>query len=261
MEVLWWDGLKKKLNYKEKHQKCTIVGKMDVVVEVAYAGVCGSDFAYMKGNMGKHNAKEDGVILGHEFCGTVSQVGEDVSGYKVGDKVAVDPNISCDGCPGDKESPQFCENNEAIGVKRDGGWSQFCKVPVSQVYKVPTSLPLDVAALAEPFSCVLRGWKNIEESCGGKVSNKRKTLVQGAGIIGSLFTLLLRHHGFSEVTIAEIKEERRDAVKEFLPTNYKVQHPDVITSSLNDADVDGFSLVIDCTGVTQVFQQKHRDYE
>lgn len=104
------------------------------------------------------------------------------------------------------------------------------------------------------------------------LKQKGKALVEGAGIIGSLFCCLLRHHGFDDVTVAEINEDRREAMKskklksksilffisflsEFLPLNYKVLHPDVIASGDVDFDIDGFHLIIDCTGNVKVFQE------
>jgi len=87
------------------------------------------------------------------------------------------------------------------------------------------------------------------------LKQKGKALVEGAGIIGSLFCCLLRHHGFDDVTVAEINEDRREAMKKFLPLNYKVLHPDVIASGDVDFDIDGFHLIIDCTGNVKVFQE------
>lgn len=266
MGRLWWDGGLQRLTYVEGGDDARASLDRDhVLVDVAFSGVCGSDFAYMRGNMGKHNAKQDGVVLGHEFSAIVTQVGTSVTHFKAGDRVVVDPNSSCEACQWcEAVSPQFCESNDAVGVKRDGGWSVRCCVPSKQVYAIPDRLPLDVAALCEPFSCVLRGWNRVTETSGGigKLSGGR-ALVQGAGIIGVLFTLLLRHHDFADVTVAEIKEERRSAVRGFLPRDgYRVMSPADIEAELLSAedgvwtaDEDGYDLVIDCTGNLRVFQQ------
>jgi len=248
MECLWWIGDEHKLEFlpnKKVDEEGKKLESLQVLIQVAYSGVCGSDFAYMKGNMGEHNAKQDGVILGHEFSGTVVEIGAGVKDFKVGDRVVVDPNSSCHGdeCTNNDDlNPQFCERNFAIGVKRDGGWAQMCRVPTKQIYKIPDELPLDVAALCEPFSCVLRGWQRI-----GDVPNNGRVLIQGAGIIGILFSLLLRHNGFADVTIAEINESRRRSVRKCLPGSYKVADPCDVT--------EGFQLIIDCTGNTRVFQK------
>jgi len=259
MNCLWWDGNAKTLNYEQA--KDVGEGKElesgEVLVAVAFSGVCGSDFAYMKGNMGKHNAKQDGVILGHEFSGRVIQVASDVVTLKVGDRVVVDPNSSCgSGVCGndDSKSPHFCEHNDAVGVKRNGGWSQKCRVPAHQVYKIPDELPLDVAALCEPFSCVLRGWDRIGADLPD--AGTSRVLIQGAGIIGVLFSLLLRHHGFNDVTIAEISDGRRRAVKKYLPGHYRVEDPTIVVERVgSQADSEGFHLIIDCTGNVHVFQK------
>jgi len=259
MEHLWWRGDEQKLTFVNDKivdgcDDSSTLRQNEVLVEVAFSGVCGSDFAYMRGAMGKHNCKQNGVVLGHEFSGVVLRTGSQVHDIKAGDKVAVDPNSSCDlsDCINDDDkNPHYCERNDAIGVKKNGGWSQRCIVPRKQVYKIPASLPLDVAALCEPFSCVLRGWRHLNISdTGGRV------LVQGAGIIGVLFTLLLRHSGYDDVTVAEISEERRNKVEAFLPENYKVLDPKEIREKVcDDSDVKGFHMIIDCTGNLMVFQQ------
>uniref|UniRef100_H2ZFL5 Enoyl reductase (ER) domain-containing protein n=1 Tax=Ciona savignyi TaxID=51511 RepID=H2ZFL5_CIOSA len=198
------------------------------------------------GQMGKLSAKLDGVILGHEFSGIVTEIGVDVTHVKVGDKVVVDPNNCCGVCFWSNEKkPHFCEANKAIGVHTDGGWTEYCVAPAKGVYKLPDNISLLQGALAEPYSCVLRGWKQL----GDLPQKDARILVQGAGIIGALFCTLVYNHGFTNVTVSEINEERRKLCAETNP-GFNIIHPKELDQKLSEKNVDseGFHMIVDCTG-------------
>ncbi|CAK8689605.1 uncharacterized protein LOC143459641 [Clavelina lepadiformis] len=247
MEALWWHGKVKELTFNEKQKLPEPYDPEDVKIKVAYSGICGSDFHYMKGEMGKFAAKDDGVILGHEFSGTVVGVGEKAAKrFKIGDRVCVDPNMCCKECSWWKKGcPHFCTTMKSVGVKADGGWAQYSVVAENKVHKLPDVVSLKQGALAEPYSCVLRGWKHIEplppKDC--------KILVQGGGIIGILFCTVLHHNGYSNVTISEPSEERRKLCSNS-GFGFDVVHPQEILLKMaaNDMDQHGFELIIDCTG-------------
>ncbi|XP_002120932.2 uncharacterized protein LOC100184356 [Ciona intestinalis] len=247
MEGLWWLGSEKQLSLKEDLSIPVVKSQQDVKVQVAFSGVCGTDFHYMQpGQMGKLSAKFDGVILGHEFSGVVTEVGAEVKHVKVGDNVAVDPNNCCGVCHWSiQRNPHFCEVNKAIGVHTDGGWAKYCVVPAKGVYKLPDNLSLMQGALTEPYSCVLRGWRQL----GDLPEKDARILVQGAGIIGSLFCTLLHHHGFTNITVAEIIEGRRKLCAD-MKLGFDVVHPQEIELKLAGKNVDneGFHMIIDCTG-------------
>jgi len=253
MEGVWFLGEKKDLSFRSDINEPQISKPDEVKVKVAYSGICGSDIHYMQGEMGDMSPKHDGVVLGHEFSGTVVDLGEDAEKVlAVGDKVCVDPNSCCGECIWAKErKPNFCENNKAVGVKKHGGWANFCVVPLKNVYKVPNGVTLKQAALSEPYSCILRGWKNL-----GEMENKdARVMVQGAGIIGLLFCTVLHKSGFRNVTVCEINEGRRKSCSE-MGLNFNVVHPKEVEMDLKDKKVDlyGFDYIIDCTGNTFAVQ-------
>jgi len=255
MEGVWFVGENNKdLSFRKDLLVPDVKEPYDVKIKVAYSGVCGSDIHYMQGEMGDMSPKFDGVVLGHEFSGTVVALGTEAEKVlQVGESVCVDPNHCCGQCDWAKErKPQFCEKNQAIGVKRHGGWAQYCVVPLSQVYKVPQGVSLKEAGLSEPYSCILRGWRNLGEMRDKNV----RVLVQGAGIIGSLFCTILHKNGFHNVTVGEISEGRRKLCND-MGLNYNVFHPQDIEKQLEGKKIDihGFHYVIDCTGNTFAVQK------
>ena len=99
--------------------------------------------------------------------------------------------------------------NNTVGLWRDGGWAQFCKVPSDQVHKIPDNITLEQAALTEPLSCVSHGWDLISPVHVGS-----KILIVGAGIIGNLWAAVLHLQGHRRVIVSEPNENRRKIVKQ-----------------------------------------------
>lgn len=210
----------------------------EIRIKVAYAGICGTDLHILEGAF---PCKQDGhLVLGHEFAGTVDAIGSDVTNFKVGQKVAVDPNSGCHKCRdchlGDYH---FCKTGglrNTIGIFRDGGWATHVLVPESQVHLVPDEVQMDQAALAEPLSCLAHGLKKI-----GEIHVGYKVLVIGAGIIGLLWSCLLHLRGLrNTVTISEPQEKRRKMASN-LGLNYKVKDPSQIGN-------EEYDLIVDCSG-------------
>ncbi|XP_015595006.1 D-arabinitol dehydrogenase 1 isoform X2 [Cephus cinctus] len=210
----------------------------EVLVKVAYAGICGTDLHILEGTF---PCKSDGPFtLGHEFAGTVEAIGPEVTTFKVGQRVVIDPNNGCNIC-------NFCHNgnyhfcqrggiHNTIGIFRNGGWSTHTIVPESQVFLVPDAVKLPQAALTEPLSCLAHGWNKINPVHVGS-----RVLVLGAGIIGLLWVSVLHLHGLRKsVTVSEPQPTRREIVKR-LELDYEVKAP---------AELKGreYDLAIDCSG-------------
>ncbi|CAH1381759.1 hypothetical protein MTP99_005694 [Tenebrio molitor] len=212
----------------------------EVLVKVAYSGVCGTDLHIISGNFPCNPLP---LTLGHEFSATVVDFGSEVTHLTRGDRVVVDPNSGCHKCGFCHSGrPHFCTTGgfyANLGVKNHGGWAQFCLCSVEQVHKLPKEISLRVAALAEPLSCLAHGWGLISPVPVGA-----NILVAGAGIIGTLWVCLLHLHGHRRVTLTEINPSRRLLLKELMDdTGFQLKTPqDVQNSGAN------FDLIIDCTG-------------
>lgn len=122
----------------------------EVRVKVHYASICGSDVHIWHG----HNpfARYPRVI-GHEFFGVIDATGEGVEASRIGERVAVDPVVSCGHCyPCSVGRPNVCSELQVIGVHRDGGFSEYAIAPARNAYIVPPSIPDKLASLIEPFT-------------------------------------------------------------------------------------------------------------
>ncbi|MGL4727062.1 MAG: Zn-dependent oxidoreductase [Scandinavium sp.] len=148
----------------------------EVRVKVKLAGICGSDSHIYRG----HNpfAKYPRVI-GHEFFGLIDAVGEGVSAERIGQRVSVDPVISCGHCyPCSIGKPNVCTSLVVLGVHRDGGFSEYAVVPERNAWAIPDSIQDQHAVMIEPFT--------IAANVTGQVSPTEQdvALVYGAGPMG-----------------------------------------------------------------------------
>ena len=168
MEALVLTGIKS-LELKEIAQP--EIKPDEVKIHTAFAGICGTDHALYAGLPGSAPAVPP-IVLGHENSGVVVEVGSEVTNVKVGDRVAVDPNIYCGQCKYCRTGrPELCEHLSAIGVTRDGGFEDYFTAPASVVYPIPDNVSLKAAALVEPISCAVHGIQLL------KVSPYQKALV------------------------------------------------------------------------------------
>ncbi|XP_029177633.1 uncharacterized protein LOC114945542 [Nylanderia fulva] len=236
MEYLSFDASTKSLTLK-KRGILPKPASNEVRIKVAYSGICGTDLHILEGSF---PCKENGpVTLGHEFVGTIDELGSEVTIFKVGQRVAVDPNSGCNKCDHcHSANYHFCAcggTNNGIGIFRDGGWATHAIIPESQVYSLSDDLEMHQAVLSEPLSCLAHGWDKLTN-----VNVGDKVLVIGAGIIGLLWASQLHLHGLRKtVTISEPQKGRREIAAQ-LGLDYQIASP---------ADIkDEFNLAVDCSG-------------
>jgi len=212
-------------------------GPGEVLIKVMASGICGTDVHILEGEyLGAYP-----VIPGHEFAGVVEQVGQAVSRIKVGDKVAVEPNIACDNCSYCLNNQQnFCENWQAVGVTLPGGMAEYVIAPEKAVFNIG-ELEFEEGAFVEPLSCVLHGVQKTSIRLADRV------LILGAGPIGILLLQAVKVQGAQSVTVVELDQARAETAQAFGANQ--------IYRSLDDLPKDAFEVVIDATGVIPVMKR------
>ncbi|MBQ8850695.1 MAG: zinc-dependent alcohol dehydrogenase family protein [Clostridia bacterium] len=208
----------------------------EVKVAVSYCGICGSDYHKYEGKANTHPIRYP-VPLGHEISGTVAEVGEDVKGLSVGDKVTVDPNWSCGKCYFCQNGkPAFCEN--ARGVVK--GMAEFVVSPVENVYKLPDGLSMRDAALAEPLSCCIHGADLLDARHGESVA------LVGFGAIGAMMLELLRLSGAGDITVIETNTDKKETAIEMGATRFVSPTDEEAIKELSESG--RITKVIECVG-------------
>jgi threonine dehydrogenase-like Zn-dependent dehydrogenase len=211
-----------------------------VLIRTQACGVCHTDIDILNGRYG---ASAFPLIPGHEYSGIVEAVGQDVTALSVGDRVVIDPNISCGTCRACQRGlHNLCEHLKAYGVTTHGGFADYSVVQAANVHPVG-DMPFDVAALAEPVGCVLNG-VNTAGTQGVRVA-----LVFGAGPIGALLALTLRSRGVEDVAVVDLRESRLALVESLGLRPVAADSPDL--AQLQQAT----DLAVDATGVARVAEQ------
>jgi len=176
----------------------------EVLVKVAYCGICGTDTHIFNGDEGSAKVTPP-IILGHEFSGTIIAIGEHVHHLRPGDHIAVDPNYYCGTCYYCKNGREhLCSEMNAVGVTRNGGFAEYCTMPAKAALMLPKELSLKDAAFAEPLSCCLHGMDLTHIQQGDHV------LIIGGGTIGIIMVQLAKISGASHISLVEPDLKKRN---------------------------------------------------
>jgi threonine dehydrogenase-like Zn-dependent dehydrogenase len=184
-----------------------VAGPGDVLVRVRAASICGTDLRIMQHG---HFRIEPGQsrVLGHEVAGEIVEVGGDVSGWSVGGRVGVTPNVGCGRCRQCRAGlNQMCSTYDAFGITIDGGFQEYMLVPAwalerDNLSRLPDGMPYEIAALVEPMSCCLSGQRKVDLKASDSV------LIIGAGPIGCFHAVLAKLRGSQQVMVANTRRTR-----------------------------------------------------
>jgi threonine dehydrogenase-like Zn-dependent dehydrogenase/glycosyltransferase involved in cell wall biosynthesis len=185
----------------------------DVLIKVAYVGVCRTDLEIYDGELGYYqkNIAKFPIVPGHEFSGTVAHVGGNVQNLSIGDAVVAESIISCQKCEPCKQGfSEGCRSRREMGVLNfDGAYSQYFSVPSGCVHLIPKDLDIKVACLVEPLAVVGQGVRRVL-ACSA--SPEKKCAVIGAGPIGNLCVQVLAAKGY-DVTVFDKNPDRLEYLK------------------------------------------------
>ena len=224
------------------------IGPGQVLVRVGFGGICGSDLHYFHhGGFGTVRIQQP-MVLGHEVAGTVAAVADDVSSVKVGDRVAVNPSRPCGACKYCLEGlPNQCLDMRFYGSAMrmphvQGAFRDALVCNASQCQPVADGIPLQHAALAEPFSVGLHGVARAGPLLGKRV------LVSGCGPIGALALVAARVHGAAEIVVTDVVDEPlvvARALGAHRTVNVAQEHDWVAGYA---ADKGSFDVMLECSG-------------
>jgi 2-desacetyl-2-hydroxyethyl bacteriochlorophyllide A dehydrogenase len=219
-------------------------GPDEIKVKIAYCGLCGTDPESVAGHFPPFTAP---YILGHESSGTIAELGSNVQGYRVGQKVACNFRSYCGGCYYCRNRMEhYCEN----AGHASGGMAEYAVYNKTSVYALPDDVSLEIGALLEPVSVTVHAIDKANIHPGGSVA------ILGAGPIGLLLLQLAIRSGAARILVSEPVAEKRQLAKEF-GADVMV---DPLRENLEEAgkkltDSRGFDTVIEASGKVEVARQ------
>ncbi len=220
-------------------------GPREVQLEIKATGVCGSDVGAWH-RKSAYEFIETPRVPGHEYVGVISELGEDIEYFAVGDRVVERPLHSCGVCSACRNgASHVCENLEITGFHFDGGFAPYSVAPVYSLHPVPDSLTDQQAAMAEPMAVAARATVNRTNLTTGD-----DVLVLGAGPMGA-FSALIGDTLAANVTVGGLSRDRpRFAVLEDLGIRTVNLETTSASESATEYADGGFDVVVDATGST-----------
>jgi 2-desacetyl-2-hydroxyethyl bacteriochlorophyllide A dehydrogenase len=215
-------------------------GPGEVVVRVSHVGICGTDFHIYEGEF----ISPYPIIPGHEFSGTIHEIGSGVTGLAVGDRVTADPSLFCGMC-------KYCLTNRgnqcinwgALGNTVNGSMAEFVVVPAGNIVKMPEAMSFAVGAFVEPMACVVHAMNRLQLQAGNSV------LLFGAGAMGLQLVQSLARAGASSLTVVDVSRNKLELARTLGATNAMFSH------ELERLKPYEFDVVVDATGIPEVIER------
>lgn len=183
------------------------IGAADVLVRVKAASICGTDLHIYGWDRWSQGRIKPPVTLGHEFCGVVERVGEDVTAVKAGDFVSAEMHVNCGHCHQCRlGEAHICQNLKIIGIDQDGAFAEFVKIPASNIWKLDPAIPERYGAILDPLG------NAVHTVLAGPIAGQT-VLVTGCGPIGLMSIAVAKACGSSTVFATETNEHRRAMAK------------------------------------------------
>ncbi len=223
----------------------------DVVIKVRAAGICGTDFHIVEGS---HGAVQYPMIPGHELVGEVVERGDDVGNIAVGDRVAVDPVVSCGECHVCRSGRHnICCSVKCLGVQTNGGFCEYIKIKAGRLYSFSDNLSWEKAALTEPFSIAAHISNRL------RIDPEDKVLVIGSGTIGlSLLQVIGRVCG-AEVAVADISPEKLEMADRFSASfTINSARQSAVSKCIEVWEGCGPNVIVDAAGSTPIMEDALR---
>ncbi len=219
----------------------------DVIVRITSGGICGSDIGIYNGT---NSLATYPRLIGHEFGGIVTETGKNVTSVKAGDKVAVDPVISCGHCYACRIGRHnVCSTLEVMGVHRDGGFAEFGCAPEANIHKFHKDFDESFLGLVEPFTI------GVEINRRGQITKGDKVLIMGSGPIGIAAMQVAKRNG-AEVIMTDLVKERLDkALSMGADEVVLVSEENLEERLLKFTDGEGIPVIVDTVCIPSSFEQ------
>ncbi len=231
---------KNDIRYEEIDKPKAEAGK--VLIKVKYTGICGSDIPRVNGDACHYFPN----VLGHEFSGTVEEIGEGVTSLKVGDRVAGVPLVPCMKCADcQKGNYSLCKHYSFIGSREFGSFAEYVVVPEKNAVKFDESVSFEKGAFFEPATVALHGLRRVDYKGGKTVA------ILGGGTVGMLTMQWAKIFGAKKVVVFDILDERLELAKR-LGADYGVNSSkeDFMDEVNKITDGCGFDYVYETAGNT-----------
>ncbi len=225
------------------------VGHNDVMIRIKKTAICGTDIHIWNWDEWAQKTIPVPMHVGHEYLGHIVQMGQEVRGFAIGDRVSGEGHITCGHCRNCRAGRRhLCRNTSGVGVNREGSFAEFLVIPAFNAFKIPAGISDDMAAIFDPYG-------NATHTALSFSLVGEDVLITGAGPIGIMAVAIARHVGARHVVITDVNDYRLGLAMKMGAT----RAVNVTRTSLKDVMhelgmVEGFDVGMEMSGVPSAFQ-------
>ena len=219
------------------------IGPTDVLVRVRAASICGTDLHIYGWDRWSASRIRPPLTFGHEFCGVVEKVGDEVTTIRGGDFVTAEMHVNCGHCrPCRMGQPHVCQNVKILGIDADGCFAEFVRIPARNVWKVDPAIPEHYAAIMDPLG------NAVHTVLAGEIAGLN-VLVTGAGPIGLMSIAVARAAGCAALFATEVNAHRRELAKKMgADEALDPSQGDVVQHVIDATDGAGVDVMLEMSG-------------
>ena len=224
------------------------VGPNDIKIKINKSSICGTDVHIYNWDQWSQKAVPVPMVVGHEYVGEVVELGQEVKGITIGDRVSGEGHITCGYCRNCRGGRRhLCRNTLGVGVNRPGSFAQFLVIPAFNAFKIADEISDDLAAIFDPYGNAVHTALSFD-LVGEDV------LITGAGPIGIMAAAICKHVGARHVVVTDVNDYRLQLSKKLgasVAVNIAQQN---LNDVMNDLGMtEGFDVGLEMSGVPQAF--------
>ena len=225
-----------------------VPGENEVLIKIKKIGICGSDIHVFHG---VHPYTSYPIVQGHEVSGIIENIGSLVSGFTVGDKVILVPQVVCGECyPCRNNLYHICDSLKVMGFQTDGAAQEYVAIDKKMLLKIPENLSYEEGAMIEPVAVAVHAITRGDEVLNNKV------VILGAGPIGNLVGQVAKGLGAYSVMITDISDFRLKIAKECgIDFTINSQRENLNDSILKNFGNDKTDIIFECVGSEETISQ------
>ena len=225
------------------------VGHNDLLIKIRKTAICGTDMHIYNWDEWSQKTIPVPMVVGHEYVGEVVGMGQEVKGFKVGDRVSGEGHITCGHCRNCRAGRvHSCRNTEGVGVNRPGAFAEYLVIPAFNAFKIPDNISDDLASIFDPFGNAVHTALSFD-LVGEDV------LITGAGPIGIMAAAVAKHVGARHVVVTDINPYRLELAKKMGATRAVDVSKEDLKDVMNELGMtEGFDVGLEMSGVPVAFR-------
>jgi threonine 3-dehydrogenase len=226
-----------------------VVGHNDVLIRIRKTAICGTDIHIWKWDDWAQKTIPVPMHVGHEYVGEIVELGQEVRGFSIGDRVSGEGHITCGYCRNCRAGRRhLCRNTVGIGVNVPGAFAEYLALPAANAFKIPDNISDDLASIFDPFG-------NATHTALSFNLVGEDVLITGAGPIGIMAVAICRHVGARHVVVTDVNDYRLDLARKMGASRAVNVSRDRLKDVMDDLHmVEGFDVGLEMSGVPAAFR-------